>query len=181
GLTGCAMIASGMILWTTKRRKKALSNPAGLPFSFKLTEGLNIGTVVGLPAAIAVYFIANRLLPVEMASRANWEMHCLFITWLVFLLHACKHSWQNRGAVAWYQQWLMAAVLFALVPITNGLTTERGLITSIKQNDWGFAGFDLVNLGAAVLCMCIAMLVKKHRLVNAEIAPKEKQRREVVA
>lgn len=181
GLTGCAMIASGMILWTTKRRKKALSNPAGLPFSFKLTEGLNIGTVVGLPAAIAVYFIANRLLPVEMAARANWEMHCLFITRLVFLLHACKHSWQNRGSVAWYQQWLMAAVLFALVPITNGLTTERGLITSIKQNDWVFAGFDLVNLAASVLCICIAMLVKKHRLVKAETAPKEKQRREVAA
>ncbi|MDE3272842.1 PepSY-associated TM helix domain-containing protein [Pseudoalteromonas sp. G4] len=164
GLTGCVMIASGMVLWTTKRRKKALANPDGLPFSFKLTEGLNIGTVVGLPAAIAVYFLANRLIAVDFAHRAEWEMHSFFITWCCFIGYGCWYSARKLAAVAWYRLWLSAGFLFALVPIVNALTTHRGLINSIKHNDVVFAAFDFINLVAAISCFAIALLVKKHRL-----------------
>jgi uncharacterized iron-regulated membrane protein len=161
GLTGCVMIASGMVLWTTKRRKKALSDPAGIPFSFKMTEGLNIGTIVGLPAAVAVYFLANRLLPLEFEGRAQWEMHSLFITWLVCLAHGMYFTWQNRGRVAWYQQWLVAALLFTLVPIVNALTTSRGLLASIAQGDWVYVSFDASCAVAGLVCLWIAIRVNR--------------------
>ncbi|WP_261626554.1 PepSY-associated TM helix domain-containing protein [Pseudoalteromonas holothuriae] len=161
GLTGCAMIATGMILWTTKRRKKALNHPNGLPFSFKLTEGLNIGTIVGLPAAVAVYFLANRLLPVAFDGRADWEIHSLFITWLAFLVHGMYFTWQNQGQKAWYQQWTAAALLFVSVPIINALTTQRGLVPSFASNDWVYVAFDMSNLVAGLLCAFIASKVTR--------------------
>ena len=164
GLTGSIMIASGMVLWTTKRRKKALANPQGLPFSFKLTEGLNIGTVVGLPAAIAVYFLANRLVPVDFAHRADWEMHCFFITWFCFITYGCWFSWCKLAAVAWYRLWLSAGFLFVLVPMVNALTTHRGFIDSLQNKDTLFVAFDLVTMLAALCCFTIAAKVKKHRL-----------------
>lgn len=74
------MVATGLILWTVKRRVKHVNADAP-GFGFRLVECLNIGTIVGLPVGIATYFWANRLLPVEMAERATWEMHGLFIAW----------------------------------------------------------------------------------------------------
>ncbi|MBD1584291.1 PepSY-associated TM helix domain-containing protein [Pseudoalteromonas sp. S16_S37] len=160
GLTGCVMIASGMVLWTKKRRTKALNNPQGVPFSFKLTEGLNIGTIVGLPAAVAVYFLANRLLPLGLDARAQWEVHCFFITWLMFLVHGMRLTWQSKSQIAWYQQWLCASVLFLLVPVINGITTSRGLVASTLNADWVYVAFDLTNLSAALVCLFIANKVK---------------------
>ncbi|WP_440054520.1 PepSY-associated TM helix domain-containing protein [Pseudoalteromonas sp. T1lg65] len=180
GLVGCVMIATGMILWTTKRRKKALSNPGGVPFSFKLTEGLNIGTIVGLPAAVAVYFLANRLLPVSLDTRADWEMHGFFITWLVFLSHGMWLSWRNNGRKAWYQQWLLAAVLFTLVPVVNALTTQRGLFASIASADWVYVVFDLTNFTAGLVCFGIAYQVKRAGQVTVKI-PRRKAEKEVTA
>ncbi|NOU51251.1 PepSY domain-containing protein [Pseudoalteromonas sp. JBTF-M23] len=160
GGMGCVMIATGMVLWTKKRRTKALNNPQGMPFSFKLTEGLNIGTIVGLPAAVAVYFLANRLLPLGLEARAQWEIHCFFITWLMFLLHGMRLTWLSRSHKAWYQQWLCTSVLFLLVPMINGITTQRGLVASMLNADWVYVTFDITNLAAGLVCLFIAQKVK---------------------
>lgn len=164
GLTGCIMIASGMVLWTTKRRKKALNNPTGIPFSFKLTEGLNIGTIVGLPAAIAVYFIANRLLPLQLPNRADWEMHCFFITLLLFFIHAMGYAWRNQSAIAWLWQWRIAGLLFISVPVINAITTSRGLLSSIQAQDWVYVSFDGLNLAIGLAMWLIAAQVKKRHI-----------------
>src|SRR5690606_1062457 len=65
GLMGTAMIGAGLMLWTIKRRARA-----GKTLGFALVERLNIGTVAGLPVAIAAYFWANRLIPAGLEDRA---------------------------------------------------------------------------------------------------------------
>src|SRR5690606_33976884 len=69
GLLGTAMIATGLVLWVVKRlpERRKLGRT---PFGHRLVEVLNIGTVAGLPLAIAGYFWANRLLPAELAQRS---------------------------------------------------------------------------------------------------------------
>lgn len=60
GVAGTAMIVTGLILWTVKRRAR-LRDEARPHFGFRLVEWLNIGVVAGAPVGIATYFIANRL------------------------------------------------------------------------------------------------------------------------
>ena len=66
GVLGCAMIATGAIYWVQKRKPRMAEVDPGRGYRF--VERMNVATIVGLPAAIGVYFWANRLLPVELAG-----------------------------------------------------------------------------------------------------------------
>jgi uncharacterized iron-regulated membrane protein len=137
GLLGCAMIGTGMVLWTVKRRERG-----GASFGQVWVERLNVAAILGLPIAIAAYFWANRLLPLGMGQRAGTEVHVLFLVWLATFVHAASAS----PLRAWRAQALVAALGFAALPLLNALTTDRHLGQSLWQGDWVMAGFDLAAL-----------------------------------
>lgn len=147
GLLGTAMIGAGLILWTLKRRSKELTKASGPSVGYRIVESLNIGTVIGLPCAIAIYFWANRLLPANIEDRASWEVNAMFIAWVITILHAFIRT----KAHSWIEQLWLGAALFGLLPILNAITTERGFINSALTNDWLYIGFDLTSLIIAVI------------------------------
>ena len=147
GLLGTAMIATGMILWTVKRRPAQLKKVNGPDFGHRLVESLNLGTIVGLPIAIAAYFWANRLLPVDFAARSQWEVHVMFLVWLATLLYPLSRNIM-RG---WVDLLWVAAAAYGLLPIINAITTDRHLPHSLEQGDWLFAGVDLTFLITGIL------------------------------
>lgn len=160
GLSGCAMIGTGMVLWTVKRRKHHLSlaaeyrEHAGL----RLVETLNVATIAGLPLAIAVYFWANRLLPVGMTARADWEIHTLFAAWLATLFYALARPL----ARAWIELFWMAGIAYLAIPILNALSTDRHLGRSLPSGDWVFAGFDLCMLALAIVFAWMAVKLRRR-------------------
>ncbi|MFV0278907.1 MAG: PepSY-associated TM helix domain-containing protein, partial [Parahaliea sp.] len=137
GLLGCAMIGTGLVLWTVKRRRDQQTSGNG--FGHRLVEALNAATIAGLPAGIAAYFWANRLLPVEMADRVNWEANFLFLIWGEALIYALFRDIRK----AWVELLWLAAAAFALIPLVNALTTDRHLGVTLPAGDWVLAGFDL--------------------------------------
>lgn len=141
GVGGTIMVGSGLVLWTVKRRAK-LPNPDRPHFGFRLVERLNVAAIAGLGAGIAAYFLSNRLLPLGMADRADWEVHSLFIVWGVMLLWAVVRSARR----AWVEGLSIAALLFAAVPVVNAITTPRNLLASLLAGDWVFVGFDCAML-----------------------------------
>ena len=142
GLLGTAMVATGLVLWTVKRRQK-LERDQGRPHrGLRLVERLNVATVFGLPVAIGAYFWANRLLPIDLADRAGWEAHALFIAWGATLLHACLRPPPR----AWVEQGALAAGALGLLPVLNALTDGQHLGASWAGGDWAMAGFDLTAL-----------------------------------
>ncbi|MBV7428238.1 MULTISPECIES: PepSY domain-containing protein [unclassified Acidovorax] len=168
GLLGCAMIATGLVLWTAKRRAQQdkRAKAGGKPeFGFRLVECLNIGTVAGLPVAVAAYFWANRLIPADFATRREWEAHVLFITWGVLLLYPALRT----PLRAWLESLWLAAAAFALLPLLNALTTDRHLGVTLPAGDWVLAGFDLTMLA---LGACLAVAARRvHRRQRAAVAP----------
>ncbi len=158
GLLGCGMIATGLILWTVKRRPK--STAAEAPgWGQQLVERLNIGTIAGLPAGIAVYFWANRLIPVDWTHRAQWEANLLFMTWAVLLLYPAFRPVMK----AWVEALWFAAALFGLLPLLNALTTDRHLGITLPAADWELAGFDLTMMALGLLFAWAAMRVRPKR------------------
>lgn len=165
GLLGCAMIGTGLVLWTVKRRNNYLGKHGGTPgFGHRLVETLNVGTIVGLPVAVAAYFWANRLLPIEMADRADWEMHCLFAAWGWMFIYAALRPLKR----SWLESLYIAVAAFGLIPVLNFLTTERHLGVTIPHGDWVLAGFDLTMLGFAAAFAYIAYKLKKRWLKKEE-------------
>lgn len=145
GLAGTAMIGTGLILWSVKRKAK-LAQKQKPPLGIEIVDRLNLGTLIGLPIAIAAYFWANRLVPVGIENRADIEVNVMFVVWAVMFIHPV---WRPLHT-AWVEQLYIASAAFALLPIVNFLTTDRHLGITIPHGDWVLAGFDLTALVVAL-------------------------------
>ncbi|KMO42478.1 peptidase [Methylobacterium variabile] len=147
GLMGCAMVGSGLVLWCVARLPKA-GAPAGL--GWRLVHGLNVGAIAGLPAGIAAYLLANRLLPLDLAGRAEREVWVFFGTWIVVAvagsLPAPRRAW--RGATA------LVAALFVAVVVADLATAQA----TWDDPAW-FLGFD-----AALLALAAGFAVISHKV-----------------
>ncbi len=123
GLVSCGLIATGLILFTIKRRKRPENEfGAASVRVYRLIEALNIAAIMGSINAILVYFWVNRLLPADLEGRAGWEVRAFLLTWLVSLLHGLL----RKPLAAWRDQILLAVMLCWLLPLCawlNGLPT----------------------------------------------------------
>jgi uncharacterized iron-regulated membrane protein len=165
GLAGTAMIGTGLLLWSNKRKTKLLARNQNSHAGIVLVDTLNLGTIVGLPIAIAAYFWANRLLPVAMATRSAWEVHAMYLTLLVCFLYPRLRPLQK----AWVELLWLAAAAIGLLPLLNALTTQRHLGVSLAQGDWIMAGFDLTALATGLVFAVFAYRLQPIRSSNAAI------------
>lgn len=159
GLLGTAMIATGAVLWTLKRRTKEMQKIRGPSLGFRLVECLNLGMIVGLPLGIAGYFWANRLLPVEFAGRAAWEAHVMFLLLLAALIFGAFRPLIR----SWVELLAITALAYGLLPLVNAFTTPHNLVRSLAEGNWLFAGFDFVCLVTAA-CFATAVLKLRHKI-----------------
>ena len=146
GVVGTIMAGTGMVLWVVKRlpERRKLGRT---PFGHRFVEVLNVGSIAGLSVATAAYFWLNRLIPAELAGRADWEIRGFFIVWLLCALHPLVRSHRN----AWRDQLALATILFALLPVLNPLTGGGSLLQTMAHNQWSVAGFDLMMLALAAM------------------------------
>lgn len=162
GATGTAMVASGLILWTAKRRRNLL-DPEYSRRGFQIVETLNVAVLAGYPAATAALFWANRLLPLSIASRANVEILCAFGCWgLLLVWSAARPMRKARVEVLG-----VAALLFLLLPIVNAATSARGTLASLMRGDPLYSGFDFVSLVLGLLFATAAMLTRRRTYLPA--------------
>jgi uncharacterized iron-regulated membrane protein len=164
GIVGSAMVATGLVLWTAKRRQQ-LPDPSRPYFGFRLVEKLNIATIAGLPFGIAVYFIANRLLPTGMAARVAWEAHWLFIGWGSVMLYVFLRPPRR----AWIESLGIAGAAFFAVPLVDAATTDRGLLRSLIAGDLVFASFDVCMLVTASLFVCAAWTIHRRPVATIRV------------
>ncbi|WP_244206774.1 PepSY-associated TM helix domain-containing protein [Caballeronia pedi] len=166
-LAGTAMVGTGLVMWTVKRRQK-LPDPALPHFGFRLVERLNIASIAGLSVAMTGFLWGNRLLPSGIAARDEAEINVFFAVWGATLLYAFVRPARR----AWIELLWLATALLALLPVLNAMTTERPLWRSIAQGDWVFAGFDLMMWAFAALHAALALRVTRQR---ARVKPVGKQ------
>ncbi|WP_082616372.1 PepSY domain-containing protein [Massilia sp. Root418] len=176
GLAGCAMVATGALLWAVKSRQrqakalKAGGNLRGnVGFGTRLVEALNLGVIAGLPVAYGAYFWANRLLPVGMAERPENEIMWFFISW-----GAAMGLAQIRpDRPMWRFQLGAGALLLMGIPVLNAFTTSSHLGVTLLQSRGpaAVAGFDLT-----VFALGLLLAFAAHRLGRSarESAPAAK-------
>ncbi|AWN37967.1 PepSY-associated TM helix domain-containing protein [Methylobacterium radiodurans] len=144
GLTGSAMVATGLLLWAVARVPKPGEKPG---FGLRLVRGLNIAAIAGLPAGIAAFFLANRLLPVDLAARAEWEVRAFFAVWVAVGLAGVLRP-QGR---AWSEMLSACAALYAGVAVADGMR-----IAGAGGADAVILGFDGAMLGLAAVLLFAA-------------------------
>ena len=168
GLTGTAMVGTGSLLWIAKRRKPGAKSF----FGFRLVERLNIATIACLPAGMAAFLLANRLIPAGLEGRAALEVSAMFWTW--FGLAALTLLRPVR--CAWVEGLALSAAAFAALPLVNMVMTDRGLFTSIASGDWLFLSFD-----GAMLAIAALLGFGSWRAAQVRVAPPRRQRKAAAA
>jgi len=165
GVVGTLMAATGMVLWVVKRlperRKWGYT-----PFSHRLVEVLNVGSIAGLSIATAAYFFANRLIPVNAVHRSDWEIRSFFIVWALCTVHGLLRSHRR----AWVEQLAIAALLFACLPLLNAATGGLSLPAAMGIGLWSVAGFDLVALVLAAIHGFAAFKLQRSPWPKAQTA-----------
>lgn len=156
-LAGTAMVGTGLVMWTVKRRQK-LGDPARPHFGFFTVERLNIAAVAGLSVAMTAFLYANRLLPTGLAERSAWEIHAFFAVWAATLLHAMARPARR----AWVEQLTCAAVLLAALPLVSGALTGRWFWHSLARQDNVFVGLELMLWALAGLHAWLALRTARH-------------------
>ncbi|MFY8092660.1 MAG: PepSY-associated TM helix domain-containing protein [Niveispirillum sp.] len=157
GLAGTVMVATGLVMWTAKRREK-LPDPTRPHFGFRLVERLNVGTVAGLPLGMVALLWANRVLPVDMAGRWPAEVNSLFIVWGLALLHAFARPPRR----AWVEQFALTGILLSALPFYDQVT-GRGLWQHIAGSDATRAWTDVTLLALGLSLAAIAHRIHQHR------------------
>ncbi len=172
GIAGCLMVATGALLWAVKTRQshaKRIAATGRTPFGLRLVEALNLGVIAGLPIAIAVYFWANRLVPVDLAQRQATEIQAFFAAWA---LAAVLGQWRPTRAM-WRVQLWAGAVLFAGLPLLNALTTSTHLGVTLLHGPAVVAGFDLTVLALGIgLGAAAWMLGRRSTVTRKASAPR---------
>jgi uncharacterized iron-regulated membrane protein len=156
GVGGTAMIGSGLVLWLSKRRLKHAKADA-IPFELRLVEMLNIASMSGLMLAVASFFWANRLLPVDFAHRSAWEVNTFFCMWGISLVHALARVFLRDGRTAWREQLTLAALLLGGLPVLDVITAGGYLAASLQQGRWTLLGLDLTALVTGIFLAWGAM------------------------
>lgn len=169
GLLATALVASGLVMWTIKRRPKLAAGGRGARFGLWLVERLNVASIAGLPLAMAAFFWANRLLPLDLPARANWEMRCFQFAWAAALLHAAVRP----PIRAWREQLLAGAGLFVALPVLDALTAREFLTAAGSSRDWVYLGFECTAVAFGVF-LAIAAGKVGRRAAAKPVAPAAK-------
>ncbi len=154
GLGGCGLIATGMLFWIQSRQKRHGKQGAR---SGRVVEAFAIASTTGLLIATLGFFIANRLLPPELAGRAAKEVWIFHAVWIGSALHAGL-----RGHAAWREQcWMIAAACLSAL-LLNAATTPDHLLSSIKRGLWHTAGVDISLLVSAAIAAKAALMLRQR-------------------
>lgn len=158
GVAGSLMVASGLVMWTVKRREK-LPDPARPHFGFHVVERLNIGVIAGFPLGIGVMLWANRLIPAVAERRADAEINALFIAWAIAFVAGLV----LRPRLGWSVLLGITGMLLVGLPIYDLMAIERGVIASLLAGDPLLAGVDATILVFGAAFLWVARRVAMYR------------------
>lgn len=163
GLAGSAMMATGAILFVVKRRAKHLGEFGSATAAvYRLIEGLNVAAVAGLAVACISFLWANRLVPLGLPHRDDWELAVFFGLWALAVLHA----WARPPAAAWREQFGVLALLCLGLPVLNFMTTGDHLAAHFRDGDWESAGVELFVLATGIAAAAVVRWL--HRAPAAQ-------------
>lgn len=153
-------VGSGMILWVVKRRERA-----PLSLANRIVERLNVGVIVGVPIGCVAFLWANRLLPLDLAERAQQEVNIALASAGVTLLAGLA----MRPAIGWRVLSAVLALMCLAAPLIGG---GIGFAAEAIRtgDDLPLLGADLVLIVTAVAMVLVVRTKPRAPVVRTRRA-----------
>ncbi len=156
GLLGAVCIATGFVFFVEKRKRQhAKMGGQGS----RVVDALAVTTVTGMVIAAVGMLVANRLLPIDLPGKGDWEKWVFWAVWALTMAHAFWRSApvaQGRLNPAWCEQCWALGVLAIAAVLLNWVTTGDHLIKTVFTDTyWAVAGVDLSLLGCALIAFWV--------------------------
>ncbi|MEC9313842.1 MAG: PepSY domain-containing protein, partial [Pseudomonadota bacterium] len=104
--------------------------------------------------------VANRLLPVDLPGKGQWEQIAFWSVWALAFLHAAWRSSpvaKARHNPAWREQSLLLGLLSLSAVGLNWITTGDHLMKTVFTDTyWAVAGVDLSLIATALIAFFAA-------------------------
>jgi hypothetical protein len=180
GAAGTIMVATGLIMFTAKRRAMAHSPAAGRFYAF--VDRMNVAAVGGSMFACASYLWGLRLLPqslsdpsggyfdgvyasiravpLDQATRSDLELYVFWLAWGV----AAVHAFVRAPHRAWTEQFAATAGLCIGLPAIGYLVPNCDLGSMIAAGDWKMVAVDLGGMSIGLILAWVAWKVSAGRV-----------------
>lgn len=148
GVSGCIMLASGLLYWTEKRRREPLHGRSEV----RLVTALSASLIGGLPLATLAMLVANQSLAQTLANRASWEVVIFFSAWLAAALHATAGVYRSAAHRApWREQCAIIAWLALAAVLLNAWSANGHPLQALAAGQGAVAAVDGMLLLTALL------------------------------
>ncbi|MEM9836957.1 MAG: PepSY-associated TM helix domain-containing protein [Bacteroidota bacterium] len=115
----CFMLISGVLLWQAARDKRSYSDRER-QFHHRVTK-TNLAVCLGLIPAVALIFLLNKLIPMEISGRPGYVEGAFFLGWLLLVLVGLR--WDNYRRMN--RNYLICGGFFSLaIPLANDYITH---------------------------------------------------------
>lgn len=125
GLVGSAMIATGLLLWTDKRRDRFTQGRQ--QGKVALCDRINAAVIVGLPIAIGAYLWSNRIIDADASGRAVLEQQVMFLAWAL----AFGTAFTLPARLLWPVLCMISGAMLATVGMVDLLESHPVLVIDV--------------------------------------------------
>ena len=165
GIAVCALIVTGNLLWVSQREGKMSS--AKLVFIDRFT----LASTAGLAVATAISFLAERILPVSMANRADMLVNC-FVGSLLF---ATVYIWFARNRRKALVNLLSCFSLICVSIVSVDLIFfNKALMSAIDSGQIALLGVDAAIIISAGLVGFLTWRLYQRGKIRSEPEPEKK-------
>ncbi|MEM8507680.1 MAG: PepSY-associated TM helix domain-containing protein [Bacteroidota bacterium] len=173
----CYVILSGVMIWRTARDTKKYSDKQRR-FHHRVTK-LYLAVTLSLFPAIALIFIANKLVPLALPNRVFYVNATFFLGWLVLTVIGLfwnNYRKLNRNYI------VLGSTLGVLIPIANGLVTGDWIWKTLINQDYYVFSVDLtwIVIGVFGLAISILYLKQKENKKDLELVPAKRIKRQPI-
>ncbi|MEM6515774.1 MAG: PepSY-associated TM helix domain-containing protein, partial [Bacteroidota bacterium] len=163
----CYVIISGVMIWRTAREKDKKYTDKQKRFHHRVTK-FYLAICLSLFPAVALIFLANKLVPYEMTGRTFYVNTVFFVGWLVLTLIGL--FWNNYRQLN-RNYLIIGSVMGLCVPIANGLVTGDWFWKTIASGQYAVFAVDVTWIMTGVFGL-VTSLIYLRRNVKSPITEK---------
>jgi len=167
-LLTCFMILSGILLWQAARDKKSYTDKEKR-FHHRVTK-FNLAFCLSLFPAVAVIFLANKFIPMEIADRKSYVDSVFFSAWLVFMLAGLRWNEYRRLNRNYL---LLGGVLGIMIPVANGIMTGDWLWSTLAHGWFYVAAVDMFWLFTGLTALLIYRISGQQQKIQDRLPAKQ--------